>query len=119
MVRRGTVAPRASWRLIHFGATAAYGAARGGLLKWPGLVAAYLRRPRVDPGELTSTNRAVFGFNLIWLTGEEDYLAEVLDGMAGVLLDRPPLVGRTFDFDALRHLQSGSSTGKVVVVVGE
>ena len=41
----------------------------------------------------------------------------------GVLLDRPPLVGRTFTFDALpdalRHLQSGSSTGKVVVVVGE
>ena len=115
------LAPRG--RLIHFGATAAYGAARGGLLKWPGLVAAYLRRPRVDPGELTSTNRAVFGFNLIWLTGEEDYLAEVLDGMAGVLLDRPPLVGRTFAFDALpdalRHLQSGSSTGKVVVVVGE
>ena len=50
-------------------------------------------------------------------------MAEVLDGMAGVLLDRPPLVGRTFTFDALpdalRHLQSGSSTGKVVVVVGE
>lgn len=112
------LAPRG--RLIHFGATAAYGAARGGLLKWPGLAAAYLRRPRVDPGELTSTNRAVFGFNLIWLT-EQEYLAEVLDGMAGVLLNRPPLVGRTFAFDALpdalRHLQSGSSTGKVVVVV--
>lgn len=113
------LAPRG--RLIHFGATAAYGAARSGPLKWPGLVAAYLRRPRVDPGELTSTNRAVFGFNLIWLTEQEEYLAEVLDGMAAVLLDRPPLVGRTFAFDALpdalRHLQSGSSTGKVVVVV--
>ena len=39
----------------------------------------------------------------------------------GGLFRRPPLVGKTFPFDALpdamRHLQSGKSTGKVVVEV--
>lgn len=114
-------APRG--RLVHFGATASYGSAAGGPRKWVSLAAAYVRRPFVDPGELTSTNRAVFGFNLIWLTEQETYLAEVLDAMVarGGVLRRPPLIGRSFPFerlpDALRFLQSGASTGKVVVVV--
>lgn len=51
------VAPRGT--LMHFGATAAYGSATSGPLKWLGLAAAYLRRPTIDPGALTSTNRAV------------------------------------------------------------
>ena len=110
-------------RLVHFGATAAYGSARGGLWKWPGLVANYLRRPMVDPGELTASNRAVFGFNLIWLTDREDMLATALaDMMATRSEGRPPLVDETtFHFEdlpkALAHLQSGTSAGKVVVRV--
>ena len=109
-------------RLVHFGATHSYGAAAGGPLKWLSLVPSYLRRPMVDPGELTSTNRAVFGFNLIWLTEREDVLeaalAELLDCAGG----RPPcLDGAAFHFDdlpgALKHLQSGKTTGKVVVRV--
>ncbi|KAH8098726.1 hypothetical protein JL720_1689 [Aureococcus anophagefferens] len=109
-------------RLVHFGATHSDGAAAGGPLKWLSLVPSYLRRPMVDPGELTSTNRAVFGFNLIWLTEREDVLeaalAELLDCAGG----RPPcLDGAAFHFDdlpgALKHLQSGKTTGKVVVRV--
>ncbi|KAH8048687.1 hypothetical protein JL722_12304 [Aureococcus anophagefferens] len=109
-------------RLVHFGATHSYGAAAGGPPKWLSLVPSYLRRPMVDPGELTSSNRAVFGFNLIWLTEREDVLeaalAELLDCAGG----RPPcLDGAAFHFDdlpgALKHLQSGKTTGKVVARV--
>ncbi|KAJ8600750.1 hypothetical protein CTAYLR_003943 [Chrysophaeum taylorii] len=112
-------------RLVHFGATSAYGSATDGPLKWPNLALAYLKRPRLDPGELTSTNRAVFGFNLIWLTHRTDLLSKALDDIAArTSLFGPtrPHVGRTFSFDelpdALRFLQSGTSTGKVVVLIG-
>lgn len=67
------------------------------------------------------------GFNLIWLTGQQRQLARELDAMLPALAPasghRPPLVGRTFPFaalpEALAHLQSGTSTGKVVVLCGE
>ena len=68
-------------RIIHFGATYSYGGAQDGwfgLRKWLTLVPGYLSRPMVDPGTLTPTNRAVFGFNMIWLTDRVDLLtAEV------------------------------------------
>ena len=53
-------------RLVTFGATAAYGGARDGVRKWLSLVPNHLRRPKIDPGTLVSTNRAVMGLNLIW-----------------------------------------------------
>ena len=111
-------------RLVHFGATASYGSAANGWLKWPGLVWAFLQRPMIDVGSLTSTNRGVFGFNLIWLTENEAMLAECLEQMLrGGVANRTPLIGKTFAFaqlpDALRHLKSGTSTGKVVVLVGD
>ena len=55
-------------RLVHFGATYSYGGASDGLRKWLTLVPGWLGRPKVDPGELVGTNRAVMGFNLIWWT---------------------------------------------------
>ncbi|KAJ1445961.1 hypothetical protein M885DRAFT_278609 [Pelagophyceae sp. CCMP2097] len=111
-------------RLVTFGATASYGGAADGWRKWPALAWTYLWRPLVDPGELTATNRGVLGFNLIWLTEDEAMLADCLDAMLrGGVADRAPLVGKSFDFarlpDALRHLQSGTSTGKIVVLVGD
>ena len=50
-------------------------AARRQARKWLSLIPAYLARPRVDPEALTSTNRGVLGFNLIFLTEREDLLA--------------------------------------------
>ena len=58
-------------RIVHFGATHSYGGASGGLRKWLTLVPGWLMRPRLDPGKLVGTNRAVMGFNLIWLTVSE------------------------------------------------
>jgi len=112
-------------RIVHFGATYSYGGASGGLRKWLTLVPGYLTRPRLDPGQLVGTNRAVMGFNLIWLTERVDMLTAELDEMLskGGLLERPPAVGKEFSFDelpqALHYLNSGTSVGKVVVVVGE
>ncbi|KAH8044912.1 hypothetical protein JL722_14481 [Aureococcus anophagefferens] len=104
-------------RLVHFGAT--HGAAPRRPLKWRRR-AELPPAAMVDPGELTSSNRAVFGFNLIWLTEREDVLEAALaapDCAGG----RPCLDGAAFHFDdlpgALKHLQSGKTTGKVVVRV--
>ena len=63
------------------------------------------------------------GFNLIWLTERAELLNAELDQMLelGGLLARPPAVGKVFPFsalpDALHHLNSGESMGKVVVEV--
>ena len=97
-----------------------------GLRKWLTFVPGYLSRPMVDPGQLTPTNRAVFGFNMIWLTDRVDLLTAELDAMLsdkGGMTKRPPAVGATYPFEqlpeALEYLNSGASVGKVVVTVGE
>lgn len=111
-------------RMVHFGATAAYGGSRvDGLLKWLKLVPNYLLRPLVDPGKMVPQNVALFGFNLVWLTDREDELTRELEEMLerGGLAKRPPAVGKTFPFarlpEALDWLRSGNSVGKVVVTV--
>ena len=115
-------------RIIHFGATYSYGGAKDGwcgLRKWLTFVPGYLSRPMVDPGQLTPTNRAVFGFNMIWLTDRVDLLTAELDAMLGKggMTNRAPAVGATYPFEqlpeALEYLNSGASVGKVVVEVGE
>ena len=61
---------------------------------------------------------------MLRLTEREEMLAAQLDAMLarGGLLRRPPAIGRVFDFkelpDALEHLRSGQSVGKVVVTLG-
>ncbi len=82
------------------------------------LLPRYLRRPRLDPMRLMSSNRSVAGFNLIWLWDRTDRLSGLYDEVAAVL-KVPPLVGREFAFDearsALAWLKSGESVGKVVL----
>lgn len=99
------------------------------------LVWKYLTRPRVDPGELTSRNVRVGGFNLIFLTEETELLAQSLEACVECLGGKgdehesfddvmarvtPPLIGSTFSFDggaihALKALRSGKTVGKVVL----
>jgi alcohol dehydrogenase len=82
------------------------------------LLPRYLRRPRIDPMRMMSSNRSVMAFNLIWLWDRVDRLAGLYEPMAAVLRD-PPLVGRTFPFNeaprALRWMKSGESVGKIVL----
>ena len=80
----------------------------------------WLRRPRVDPLAMISDNRAVMGFNLIWLWDRVDRLPDAFEALAR-LDARRPHVGAKLPFDrapeALRLLQSGRTEGKVVLEV--
>jgi synaptic vesicle membrane protein VAT-1 len=84
------------------------------------LLPRYVRRPRLDPMRMISSNRSVMAFNLIWLWDRVDRLDELYEPTAAALRN-PPLVGRTFPFaeapEALRWLKSGKSVGKVVLTV--
>lgn len=88
---------------------------------YPSLAWRYLRRPRLDPLAMISSNRSLMAFNLIWLWERAERLPE---GYAALerLLPRPPHVGARFPFDraleAMRLLQSGETIGKVVLCVG-
>lgn len=78
----------------------------------------YARRPRLDPVRMIAENRSVMAFNLIWLWDRVDRLPGAYTETRRFVRDAPH-VGATFGFGdvpaALRLLQSGLSTGKVVV----
>ena len=40
-----------------------------GIIEWIKLATRYLSRPMVDPLALPGDNKAIFGFNLIWMFG--------------------------------------------------
>lgn len=111
-------------RLNPEGRLVVYGAAdfmtRGSRANYLHLALGYLRRPRIDPLRMVSDNRSVMGFNLIWLWDRADQLLGAFDAL-DALITEPPLVGRRFAFgdahEAMRHLQSGASVGKVVLEV--
>lgn len=69
---------------------------------------------------LIDKNRSVLGFNLIWLFDRADRLPAAISA-ALALSPEPPHIGARFSFDelpkALRVLQSGRTTGKVVIEV--
>lgn len=78
----------------------------------------YVRRPKLDPLLLPNSNKAVMGFNLIWLYHQAEKFERVVRELTDMHLP-PPHVGATFDFEklpeAIRALQSGKTVGKVVV----
>ncbi len=80
----------------------------------------YLRRPTIDPMLMMRENKSVMGFNLIWLFDKTELFNESLKEMAKLNLPKPR-IGHRFPFDqmlkAIRLLQGGGTTGKVVVEV--
>jgi NADPH:quinone reductase-like Zn-dependent oxidoreductase len=80
----------------------------------------YLRRPRIDPLQMMSDNRSVMGFNLIWLWEQAALLPDACDRI-DALIPSPAEIARVVPFghapDAMRHLQSGATIGKVVLEV--
>jgi NADPH:quinone reductase-like Zn-dependent oxidoreductase len=89
---------------------------------WIHLFRQWLRTPRFDPMDLTTSNRAVLGFNLAFLFERTDLLAramaDLLPRFASGDLRSPPI--RTYPLeraaDAQRDLESGSTIGKLVLV---
>jgi alcohol dehydrogenase len=82
------------------------------------LIYKYLTRPKIDPMKMINTNRAVMGFNLIWLWEKKGELQNYFDEIQKLNLAKP-IIGETYSFEdlhrAIQYLQSGKSIGKVVV----
>jgi NADPH:quinone reductase-like Zn-dependent oxidoreductase len=98
---------------------------RGGRPSWPRLLAGWLRTPRFDPLQMTRDNRSVMGFNLSFLSEREALLGRALRGLLGRVArgEIAPLPVRRFEFEdvasAHRALESGRTTGKLILVVGD
>lgn len=77
-------------------------------------------RPKIDPMQLTSTNRSVMAFNLIYLFERAHLMHEYLQEVAKLNMG-PPLVGHEFPFqdlhEAVRLFSTGKTVGKVIVKV--
>lgn len=80
----------------------------------------YLSRPKVDPLNLSDTNRSVMGFNLIYLWETPEKMKKMLKDIQKLNLGKPH-IGNTFSFseliNAVKLFQSGKTIGKVVVSV--
>lgn len=78
----------------------------------------YWKSPKIDPQKLVEWNKAIMGFNLIWLYEHIDLMNEGLKELETMQL-KPPHVGHVFPFeevhDAIKLFQSGKTKGKVVL----
>eukprot|EP00281_Chroomonas_sp_CCMP1168_P012258 CAMPEP_0206282668 /NCGR_PEP_ID=MMETSP0047_2-20121206/39808_1 /ASSEMBLY_ACC=CAM_ASM_000192 /TAXON_ID=195065 /ORGANISM="Chroomonas mesostigmatica_cf, Strain CCMP1168" /LENGTH=127 /DNA_ID=CAMNT_0053712959 /DNA_START=21 /DNA_END=404 /DNA_ORIENTATION=+ len=106
-------------RMVVFGAASM--TPPGSRPNWIRLAWQWLFRPMVDPLEIIAANKGVLGFNLIWMWDRESEMTEMLDTLFSTVKWKQPHVGSEFPFaeapKAMRHLQSGKSTGKVVLVI--
>ena len=103
-------------RMVIYG-SAQYGSP-GDKPNWLRLAWLYVQRPRIDAQKMIETNRAVLGFNLIWLYDRKELMKECLAEMESLNL-KAPHIGHTYSFDqlpdALREFQRGKTIGKVIV----
>jgi NADPH:quinone reductase-like Zn-dependent oxidoreductase len=80
----------------------------------------HFTRPKFDPQEMIHTNKAILGFNLIWLYEQVEIMHDIISKVKALELP-PPYVGHRFTFEelpeAIRLFQKGETVGKVVVVV--
>lgn len=94
-----------------------------GRVAWPRLIAAWLRTPRFNPLSLTADNRGVIGMNLSYLFDRLDLLELAMGELLGWLHDgkihAPDVTTYPFNDvgEAHRALESGSTTGKIALLV--
>ena len=83
----------------------------------------WLRTPRFSPFDLTTHNRSVLGFNLSYLfdhgTTLQRGMQQILEWQAAGKLRLPAVTQYPFDAVAAAHraLESGQTTGKLVLVI--
>lgn len=118
----GAVLKEGYEQLAPQGRMVVYGSARyAGVGKRPNyfkLLYQHFTRPKIDPQMMIQNNRAVLGFNLIWLYEKADLMQQLLKEMEVLGIEKPH-IGHTFNFDqmheAIALFQSGKTVGKVVV----
>lgn len=87
---------------------------------WIHTVFQYLFRPKLDPLHMTTENKSVMAFNLIWMWEKLEELSNLLVEVLSLGM-KPQYIGREFPFesakDALSFFRSGKSIGKIVLIV--
>jgi len=85
---------------------------------WVKMAWQYYNRPKIDPQKMIEQNKAIMGFNLIYLFERHELMHQYLAELSKLDLGLPH-VGHVFEFDqvleALRLFVSGKTTGKLVV----
>jgi NADPH:quinone reductase-like Zn-dependent oxidoreductase len=108
-------------RLIIYGFQSMLSKGRG-TPNWLRLAVQYLRTPRFDPLRLTNDNKAVLAFNLSYLFDHLDRLSEAYEELhawaASQRIVPLPTVELPLESvaDAHRALESGTTTGKLVLI---
>ena len=97
----------------------------GGTPNWPKLAIDWLRTPRFNPLDLTNDNKSVMAFNLSYLFEEQEILGDAMKRLMKLVDEgkiQPPHT-QAFELervaDAHRAIESGSTTGKLVLRVSE
>lgn len=110
-------------RLIVYGFATMLRRGGNGRPDWLKLAWSWLKTPRFNPLELTTTNRSVLAFNLSFLFDRTDVLAKALAELGPLLQDGRILPLRVSSFalaeaaKAHAALESGRTTGKLVLLV--
>jgi len=110
-------------KLVVYGFHTMFARGGSGRPDWLRLAWGWLRTPRFSPLDMTTRNRSVLAFNLSFMGERLDVLGramqELLDAAGSGALQ--PLPTRTLPFaaaaDAHRALESGTTTGKLVLEV--
>jgi synaptic vesicle membrane protein VAT-1 len=94
----------------------------GGKPNWAKLALGWLRTPRFNPLDMTTSSKSILAFNLSYLFEEQWLLDEAMQALGGWLASgaiKPPPV-TTFPLDrvadAHKALESGTTVGKLVLV---
>lgn len=122
-LERGYRALGVGGRLVTYGAHGLLSHGRSGRPNWWRLTLNLNRMPRFSPLSLVEHNRGVVGFNLSHLFDQIDLLQTAMDELTSLLdsgrLARPQVQPFAFDAvaDAHRAIESGETTGKLVLVV--
>ncbi len=120
-LRHGYLALRPTGRLITYGFAGMLRRGGDGRPDYLKLAWTYLRTPRFNPLDMTGDNKSVLGFNLSYLFDRHDLLAQGAATLQSGLTDGslPPLPVHPFPIDhvadAHRALESGTTTGKLVL----
>ena len=126
----GITTPRPGFKRLKLGGRLViYGFAemfpRGGRPSTLSLAWNWLRVPRFSPLEMTAKNRAVMGFNVVFLTENAALAKDGFDAIAGMmergLLSKPPVKEFPVErvADAHRSLEAGETVGKLVLTFPE